>query len=99
MLPEQARLPLELSMVQPVEETPPAISTLPLEELAIWTKPVPLALRVKLLLLPVAIAPALTKVKPVALTPIVSKVETEERAPLLITIPLIVLLEVGAEIA
>lgn len=61
--------------------------------------PVPLGVRVRLLLFPVVIVPAFANPRDVAVTLMVSSVETELTAPLLITIPLIVLVAVAPVIA
>jgi hypothetical protein len=78
---------------------PPAISTLPEDALPICTRPVDPASRVKLDVPPAEILPAPAKPSEVAETEIVSIDETEDSAPELITIPLIVLVAVGATIA
>src|SRR5512143_1767156 len=81
MLPLQAKSPLLLVTVQPVALTPPAISTLPVEVLAICTRPVVPASSVRLVPAPVVIAPVPANPKAVADVAMVSMDETPVNAP------------------
>jgi hypothetical protein len=81
MFPEQVKDPLALSIVHPVFPDPPAISTLPVEELAIWTLALPPAFKVRSAPVPEEMFPAPIKFICVGLNKIVSREETPLSSP------------------
>ena len=99
MSPEQMISPVVFTIVHPVARYPPASSTSPSEVFPICTFPVVPASRVRLVVAPVEMAPVPAKVRESASTAMVSMEETEVSAPLFITIPFMVFVEVGAVIA